>query len=135
LLQALPVWVLGLLVAVMLASRLGSYLAPMAAAFAPAVCHVCHGCAVGGPHEVCDCESCVEAAALLGDEHPWVKGPPHGAPGSHDASLDAPFLVPPGPPLVGAAGCVGVVSIEGQRVPPVWPLTPPVPPPRSMRVS
>lgn len=125
---------LGVLVAALLVSRLGAYLAPMAAAFAPAICHVCHGCAVGGPHEVCDCEACQEAAAVLGDEHPWVKGPPHGAPGSHEAALDQPFLMPPGPPGVLPAGCVGVVMIESPRGPPSWLLVPPVPPPRSPRV-
>ncbi len=134
LLQALPAWALGLLVAVILASRVGAYLAPMAAIFAPAVCHICHGCAVGGPHEVCDCEACIEAAAVLGDEHPWVKGAPHGAPGSHDAAVDAPFLLPPEPPGVLPAGCVGLVVIRAEREPPTWPLAPPVPPPRPQRV-
>jgi hypothetical protein len=124
-----------MLVAVILAARLGAYVAPLAAIFAPAVCHVCHGCAVGGPHETCDCEGCQEAAAVLGDAHPWVKGPPHGAPGSHDAALDAPFLLPPGPPGVLPAGCVGVVHVPGQATPPAWPQAPPVPPPRPARFS
>ncbi len=70
---------LGVLFLGLVVGRLASVLAPIGAAFAPAVCRVCHGCGVAEHDEICDCEACQAVEEGREARAPSVHEPAHGA--------------------------------------------------------
>ncbi len=81
---------LGLLFLGLLVGRLSSVLAPIAAALAPAVCRVCHGCGVGEPGELCDCDACHAVDEGRAARAPSMHEPIHDAVLEHQAASPAP---------------------------------------------